>query len=196
MQVSSQKVINWEEVCPEEFRKKIVDILNHPPGAEGSEKFYNTLFPDDVLDIDDQDLSNFKSDIEPDKLKKLHKLYAQAWGKYAEALTMQYLAERGDPISEWDWRPPHGKGEIDIITRRGNRIIFIEVKARCGHVNDPWEAVDDKKIRNLCRGADIYLRLQPYDFEYQFDVEFVSGNYKDYRFEYIEDAFVAPLSKR
>lgn len=119
---------------------------------------------------------------------------AEAWGKYAEALTIRHLVLRGMTIREWNWRPPKGKGEIDIITQRGNRIIFVEVKARCGHTEDPYYAITDRKIKDLCRGANIYLKMQKETFEYQFDVAFLRGEYPEYELEYIEDAFMCPLS--
>lgn len=189
-----RKELDWIEACPEGFREKLRSLISLPPGSEGSESYYKVAFPEEMLNLNEGDLPVAQSTPEAENYKKLHKIYAQAWGQYAEALTIKYLIERGDPFVEWNWRPESGKGEIDIITRRGNRIVFIEVKARCGHLNDAWEAVDAKKIRELCRGADRYLKLQLHEFEYQFDIALVSGNYKDYRFEYIEDAFVSPLS--
>ncbi|MDE6558906.1 MAG: YraN family protein [Muribaculaceae bacterium] len=130
--------------------------------------------------------------------KLLRRQFAQAWGRYAEAMTCKYLVEKGYPIREMNWRPSSnkkgpGKGEIDIITQKGNRMIFVEVKARCGRHSDPWESITSQKINRLCRGADLYLKLQPYIYEYQFDIALYSGNYIEYDFEYIEDAFMAPL---
>lgn len=120
---------------------------------------------------------------------------AESWGRYAEAITAKYLITLGLPIREWDWKPGKGKGEIDLITQKGNRIIFIEVKARNGKNEDPWDAITPMKIRDLCIGADKYLKLQDENFDYQFDLAFLKGNFDDYEFEYIEDAFLCPLKK-
>ncbi|MDE5924217.1 MAG: hypothetical protein K2G75_02735, partial [Muribaculaceae bacterium] len=66
----------------------------------------------------------------------------------------------------------------------------------CGRHSDPLEAVDAKKRMMLCRGADIYLKLQREIYEYQFDIALLTGDYFDFKFEYIEDAFMAPLRSR
>lgn len=132
-----------------------------------------------------------------DEQRRLFKKYAEAWGKYAEAVTARYLLRQGLPIRAMNWKAsPKSKGEIDIITQRGNRIVFVEVKARCGKHDDPISAIDEKKIKLLCRGADKYLKMQNEDYDYQFDVALLRGSYLDYDFEYIEDAFMAPLSTR
>ncbi len=184
------KEINWELMCPEGFRDRVMRLLKYPPGSEGSEKVYGTLFPEEIITLN---FDEETSEEEKSKRFEILKKYSEAWGEYGEALAIKEIVEKGHTIRDWNWKPPKGKGEIDIISQKGNRIIFIEVKARCGFINDPWKAIDDKKIRNLCRGADIYLKMQKEDYEYQFDVVLLRGNYLNYELEYIEDAFVCPL---
>lgn len=123
------------------------------------------------------------------------RLLSEVWGKYAEALTARHLLKKGFTIREWEWKPPKGKGEIDIIAQKGNRISFVEVRARCGKDMDPWDTIDEKKIRALSKGANLYLNMQIPDYEYQFDVALLRGTHDDFEFEYIEDAFLAPYGK-
>ena len=184
---------DWVTFCPPEIRDKLRKMLDYPPGTPDSEKIYNYVFIDEFADPNYVGHTDPDA-ITPDKIKDYRK-FAAAWGKYAEALTARHLLCKGFPIREWNWRPPgKGRGEIDLITQHGNRIIFVEVKARCGKHTDPWDAIDEKKRRDLCRGADIYLRMQREDYEYQFDVALLTGDCYNYEFEYIEDAFLAPLS--
>lgn len=97
-------------------------------------------------------------------------------------------------MRERNWRPPHTHLEIDMIAEKDGSMIFIEVKARNGKHEDPEEAVDTKKIRNMARAADIYLRGLDFDFDYRFDIVTLKGSPTDYVFEHYEDAFLSPLS--
>ncbi|MDE7462704.1 MAG: YraN family protein [Muribaculaceae bacterium] len=166
--------IDWSELTPEGFEKKVTTILQHPPGSPGYEDIYKRLFAG----------------------QKFKKIYSETWGRYAEAKTIEHLILQGLPIREWNWHPESGKGEIDIIAQRGNRLLFIEVKARSDKKDDPWEAITDKKMRELCRGADLYIKTNELDLEYQFDLALFSGNPEDYSFEYIADAFLCPLTSK
>ena len=52
--------------------------------------------------------------------------------------------------------------EIDVVVRRGGRVVFVEVKERgeaaCG---DALEAVDAEKQRRLRVAAEVWLRARP-----------------------------------
>ncbi len=52
--------------------------------------------------------------------------------------------------------------ELDIVVRRGRRLIFCEVKEKRGErFGDPLEMVDDEKQRRLRRAADGWLARHP-----------------------------------
>jgi putative endonuclease len=52
--------------------------------------------------------------------------------------------------------------ELDIIVRRGRRLIFCEVKEKLGErFGDPLEMVDDEKQRRLRLAADAWLAHHP-----------------------------------
>jgi putative endonuclease len=51
-----------------------------------------------------------------------------------------------------------GRYELDIVVRRGRRLLFCEVKARTGSAyGDPLEAVGPEKLRRLERAASGWL---------------------------------------
>ena len=51
-----------------------------------------------------------------------------------------------------------GGYELDLIARRGNRLVFCEVKAKTGQrFGDPLEMVDEEKARRLRRAAESWL---------------------------------------
>jgi putative endonuclease len=55
-----------------------------------------------------------------------------------------------------------GGNELDLIVRRGCRLLFCEVKARSGTgCGDPWEAVGPEKARRVRRAAEVWLARRP-----------------------------------
>ena len=55
-----------------------------------------------------------------------------------------------------------GGNELDIVARRGRRLIFCEVKGKSGpHYGDPLEMVDEQKQRRLRRAAASWLAAHP-----------------------------------
>jgi putative endonuclease len=52
--------------------------------------------------------------------------------------------------------------ELDIVVRRGRRLVFCEVKEKSGvRFGDPLEMVDDEKQRRLRLAADAWLARHP-----------------------------------
>jgi putative endonuclease len=55
-----------------------------------------------------------------------------------------------------------GGNEIDIVVRRGGRLVFCEVKARAGPgYGHPFEAVGPEKERRVRRAAEAWLAARP-----------------------------------
>lgn len=106
----------------------------------------------------------------------------------------EHLVCRGFTVRERNWRPPHSHKEVDLIVQKEGVIAFVEVKGRQNDDYDPIDAVDMKKIRNVVRAADSYLRGLDEMYEYRFDIALVTGTPDDYKLEYIEDAFLPPYS--
>jgi putative endonuclease len=51
-----------------------------------------------------------------------------------------------------------GGYELDVIARRGRRLVFCEVKSKSGsRYGDPVEMVTQEKIRRVRRAADVWL---------------------------------------
>jgi putative endonuclease len=55
-----------------------------------------------------------------------------------------------------------GGYELDLIVRRGRRLVFCEVKGKTGGgFGDPLEMVDAEKLRRLERAAEAWLARNP-----------------------------------
>ena len=112
-------------------------------------------------------------------------------GSLGEEEACTYLKKQRWKIVARNFRVP--EGEIDIISRRGKLMIFVEVKTRSSAVyGQPWEAVGHRKRKRLKTAAGIYIHehsLQG-DLEFRFDV--ISITLDDAlkpKLEWIQDAF-------
>jgi putative endonuclease len=55
-----------------------------------------------------------------------------------------------------------GGYELDLVLRRGRRLVFCEVKAKGGgRYGDPLEMITREKLRRLLRAAEVWLALRP-----------------------------------
>ncbi len=55
-----------------------------------------------------------------------------------------------------------GRNELDIVARRGRRLVFCEVKSKTGkRYGDPLEMVTEEKQRRLQRAAETWLVAHP-----------------------------------
>ena len=101
---------------------------------------------------------------------------ARALGPRAEQRVRLYYRLRGYRVLAKNARA--GRNELDIVLRRGRRLVFCEVKARSGDgYGDPREAVGPEKVRRLRRAAEIWLARNPdlLELEVAFEVVGVRG---------------------
>lgn len=97
-------------------------------------------------------------------------------GSIGESQAEAYLLEQGYEIIETNYK--NKIGEIDIIAKLDNRIVFVEVKSRAtARFGYPREAVDYKKQQKIRMVADIYLKSRRiYEAYIRFDViEILAG---------------------
>ena len=112
-------------------------------------------------------------------------------GNYGEDLACSYINSKKYEIIERNFRKRNG--ELDIIAKKDDILIFIEVKSRYStYLCSPREAVNylkQKTIKNLAR---YFIHINNlYDFYVRFDViEIYLNNYDDnYTITHLEDAF-------
>lgn len=106
-------------------------------------------------------------------------------GRKFENLAARFYTDNGYELLERNWRAGHK--EIDLIVRKDDAVVFVEVKStyskEFGH---PAERVDQKKIHNLTDCARQYIIDQKLEgVDLRFDVvTFTNG-----RLEHFPDAF-------
>ena len=88
------------------------------------------------------------------------RLSTTARGRSAERRVAWHYRLRGYRILARNVRA--GGVELDLIVRRGRRLVFCEVKLKEGpRFGEPLEAVDEWKQARLRRGAEAWLLANP-----------------------------------
>jgi putative endonuclease len=78
-------------------------------------------------------------------------------GEYGERLAARYLTDHGLAVIDRNWRC--ARGEIDLVARDGDCLVFCEVKTRRSErFGTPVEAVDWRKTAKLRRLAAAWLQ--------------------------------------
>jgi putative endonuclease len=109
-------------------------------------------------------------------------------GKQGEDLAIDLCKGKGLKIIEKNYRTSFG--EIDIIAKDGDVLVFIEVKARAGDTyGAPFEAVTGRKRQKIWKVAMSYMKRFKKEVPARFDVISVSMNEGIPSLEYIQDAF-------
>jgi len=113
----------------------------------------------------------------------------QQFGKESESLAVRYLKKNGYKILEQNYR--NKIGEIDIIAKEKETLVFVEVKARKTHIfgNPKW-AVTPKKQRKISMVALYYLKATKQNHvKARFDVVALSSQKDNLQIEIIKNAF-------
>lgn len=118
-----------------------------------------------------------------------------AWvGSTGERLAAKALWRAGCSVIYRNFQPRNG-GEIDLVCRDGEILVFVEVKTRTSErFGRPGDAVDRGKRNLIVKGANAWLRALDYpEVLYRFDVVEVvllEGEKPDIRL--IREAFPNP----
>lgn len=110
-------------------------------------------------------------------------------GNQAEQLARHYLEQQGLRFEQANFRCR--RGEIDLIMRDGDSLVFVEVRYRR---NDRYgsaaETVDRQKQRKLVTTALFYLQSNPQQARLtsRFDVVAISGEGNTPRIDWHPDA--------
>ena len=113
-----------------------------------------------------------------------------ALGKKGEDLIANYLTQRGFSIVDRNYA--RRMGEIDLIARKKDLLIFIEVKMRTAAPSDfdLSEVITPSKQRKIISVAKEYIARYAQDrMICRFDVALIQGPENSAQITYLEDAF-------
>jgi len=114
-----------------------------------------------------------------DKIKK---------GKEGESIAADFLVTKGFEIIERNYR--YRRSEIDLIVKKNNWLIFVEVKMRSSDAFGlPEDFVDYKKVKNVITGAEEYTYRQNWQGNVRFDIVSIRERKGGNEVVHIEDAF-------
>lgn len=112
-------------------------------------------------------------------------------GKEGEEIAVNFLQSKGYEILERNYH--YGHGEIDIVAKDKECLVFIEVKTRINlELGEPEYAVNQKKIKQIKKMAELYLFDKDIDeAECRFDVVAVLlDDKKNPKITHYENAFI------
>ena len=91
-------------------------------------------------------------------------------GERSERKAAEFYKRDGFDVLETNWRAGHK--EIDLVVRKGDLLVFVEVKSsRTRKFGHPVEKVTPKKIQNLVDAATRYVASHDIaDCDLRFDV--------------------------
>ena len=115
-------------------------------------------------------------------------MHNRAKGDMAEKAAILHLEHNGYDILSTNYTCK--SGEIDIIARHGEFLIFVEVKMRRTNTYGlPREAVNLKKQDTIKKVAQFYINEKKlHSIDCRFDVIEVTGS-RDMKITHIENAF-------
>ena len=103
--------------------------------------------------------------------------YRSQFGRQAEDLALRYLQKQDLTLLERNFRSRFG--EIDLIMRQNNTIIFVEVRARkTAAFLHPAESVDYRKRDKIRKTSQVYMHKTAAwnRFDMRFDVIALTGS--------------------
>ena len=109
-------------------------------------------------------------------------------GELGEKLAAEYLQGSGYEIVTRNYR--FQKAEVDIIAKKDNMMICVEVKTRnSDFFGDPQSFVTPAKIKKIVKAMNHYLIENDIDLETRFDIIAVLKNNTSEKITHYENAF-------
>ena|SRR3990172_12118469 len=110
-------------------------------------------------------------------------------GKAGEEQAANFLCNSGYEVVARNYR--WARGEIDIVARQNDLLIFVEVKTATNNAfGNPETWVNERKQKQIGMVAERYLQENEIvDMDCRFDVVAVSFKNKNWQIKHIENAF-------
>ena len=110
-------------------------------------------------------------------------------GEKGEKFAVKYLQDNGYEILERNYR--FLKAEVDIIAKKQDVLIIVEVKTRStNYFGNPEDFINSKKIKLLVAAIDNYIIEKDLDIEVQFDIIALIKEKDGFKIEHFKNAFL------
>lgn len=114
-----------------------------------------------------------------DKIKK---------GNEGEQAAAEFLIAKGYEVVERNYR--YKRSEIDLIVKKDNFLVFVEVKVRSSLAfGFPEQFVDNRKAEKVLEGAAHYIFDRNWTGHVRYDIVAISLRGKHTEIKHVEDAF-------
>ncbi len=115
-------------------------------------------------------------------------------GAQGEQFVAQFLEQQKYTVLARNFRTK--MGEIDLIARKKNLIVFVEVKTRTTDYFELSQLIVPSKQRKIVATAAAFiLENKLYQCIYRFDVALVVGRNPQFDLNYVDNAFVPDNEK-
>ena len=99
-------------------------------------------------------------------------------GRVGEEIAKKYLEKKGYKIIEQNYKTKYA--EIDLVAKKGNEMVFIEVRTKKGEdFGTPEETIDKRKLRKLWGNARAYMAWKKWQGPYRVDAVCVVLRYNN-----------------
>lgn len=89
-------------------------------------------------------------------------------GKVGEEIAKDYLKRKGYKIIEQNYKTKYA--EIDLVAKKGNKMVFVEVRTKKGEdFGTPEETINKRKLRKLWGNAKAYTVWKKWQGFYRID---------------------------
>ncbi|MEK7061676.1 MAG: YraN family protein [Patescibacteria group bacterium] len=89
-------------------------------------------------------------------------------GKIGEEIARKFLEKAGYKIIEQNYKTKYS--EIDLIVKKGENLVFVEVRTKVGeHFGTPEETINNKKMRKLRGNAVAYAIIKKWNDSFGID---------------------------
>lgn len=112
----------------------------------------------------------------------------QSFGKKGEQMACDFLERKGYTIIHRNYR--FKKSEIDIICRKNDLLVFVEVKTRSTRAyGDPESFVSLNQQEAIIRAAEQYVETANWPGDIRFDIVAITESDKEHDILHLRDGF-------
>lgn len=109
-------------------------------------------------------------------------------GKRGEEIAAEFLLQNNYEIIQQNFKAQNY--ELDIIAKKDNILIFVEVKTRNNnYFGEPEESVNHKKEKHITKASELFMNNYDDFIDIRFDIIAIILQDGNVKIKHIEDAF-------